>query len=189
MKLITLNCHSLEEPDYEKKLRLFCDAVCREQPHIIALQEVNQTKIASPADPLKISGSGYRSCMEASPLTGESAVPLKTDNHALRVADLFMQAGFRCTWTWVPAKTGYGRYDEGLALFSRYPVLDTYQFPITGIQDYDNWKTRKALGIRVHTPAGPQHFFSLHMGRLRSRDDSRSHCFENGSSSSFHHPM
>ena len=43
MKLMTLNTHSLAEPDYEKKLEVFAGVVEQERPDIIALQEVNQT--------------------------------------------------------------------------------------------------------------------------------------------------
>lgn len=165
MKLITLNCHSLLEPEYEKKLCAFCDAVCMEQPHIIALQEVNQTGNAPCADPVELAKSGYVPCTyPEDPSAGQAVIPVKTDNHAFCAAKLLSCLGYPCTWTWVPAKIGYGKYDEGLALFSRYPVLDVCQCYITGIQDYGNWKTRKALGIRVQTPDGPQHFFSLHMG-------------------------
>lgn len=161
MKLITLNCHSLEEPDYEEKLSIFCTAVQKEHPHIIALQEVNQTRTAPAADSSRLALSGYISCMGRISAK-EVPVPVRTDNHALRAAELLTRMGY--FWTWVPAKVGYDRYDEGLALFTRFPVLDTFQFPITDIQDYHNWKTRKALGIRVDTPAGSQQFFSLHMG-------------------------
>lgn len=161
MKLITLNCHSLEEPDYEEKLSLFCAAIRKERPHIIALQEVNQTRTAPVADPSRLALSGYISCTGRFP-DEEAAVPVLADNHALRAAELLAHMGY--SWTWVPAKVGYDRYDEGLALFTCFPVLDTYQFLITDIQDYHNWKTRKALGIRVSTPTGPQQFFSLHMG-------------------------
>lgn len=163
MKLMTLNCHSLEEPGYEEKLSLFCTAVSREQPHIIALQEVNQTRSAPLADLSRLSQSGYLSCMDDAP-AGEAPVPVRADNHALRAAELLINLGYPCTWTWAPAKIGYDRYDEGLALFSRFPALDAWQFPITAARDYHNWKTRKALGIRAATPSGPQNFFSLHMG-------------------------
>ncbi|MCD8170518.1 MAG: hypothetical protein LUE94_14670 [Clostridiales bacterium] len=50
MKLMTLNTHSLEEENYEAKLHAFAEGVCRAEPDIIALQEVNQTQIAAPVD-------------------------------------------------------------------------------------------------------------------------------------------
>lgn len=83
MKLLTLNCHSLEEPGYEEKLSLFCMAVSREQPDVIALQEVNQTRAAKAADPARVSRFGYV------PSTGGmAAIPIRSDNHALRVSEL-----------------------------------------------------------------------------------------------------
>ena len=47
---MTLNTHSLEEEDYEAKLHAFAEGVCRAEPDIIALQEVNQTQTSSPVD-------------------------------------------------------------------------------------------------------------------------------------------
>ena len=41
MKLITLNTHSIVEPDYEEKLYSFSRVVLEERPEILALQEVN----------------------------------------------------------------------------------------------------------------------------------------------------
>ena len=46
MKLLTLNTHSLIEPDYEAKREIFVDFIAREQPEVFALQEVNQTAAA-----------------------------------------------------------------------------------------------------------------------------------------------
>ena len=46
MKLLTLNTHSLIEPDYEAKREIFVDFIVREQPEVFALQEVNQTAAA-----------------------------------------------------------------------------------------------------------------------------------------------
>ncbi len=141
MKLMTLNSHSLEEPDYENKLLAFVNAVVREAPEVIALQEVNQ-------------------------LAGEitDSPPVRTDNHAFRAAGLLSQRGLHYHWTWLPCKVGYGRYDEGLALFSRRPILKIHQFYISGTRDYTDWKTRKILGITVDTGQSLQHFFTVHMG-------------------------
>ena len=43
MKLMTLNTHSLAEPEYERKLAVFAQVAARNMPDVIALQEVNQT--------------------------------------------------------------------------------------------------------------------------------------------------
>lgn len=152
MKLLTLNTHSLAEPDYEKKLRIFADLVMRERPDVMAFQEVNQT-ISSP--PLKTGQPerGYRPCR------GFDG-PVREDNHAWNLAKILREAGLFYHWTWVPAKLGYDIYEEGLALFSLGPIEDTEQFFISQSQSFSNWKTRKILGIQ----AGGQRFYSVHMG-------------------------
>lgn len=151
MKLLTLNTHSLAEPDYGPKLHSFVLDVLRRCPDVIALQEVNQT-IAAPAagEPFP----GYHPCPGA-------AVPLKTDNHALAVARLLRLGGQAYYWTWLPVKVGYGRYDEGLALFSRAPITAADNFRISAAEDYGNWKTRRVLGIRT---GGPSWYYCAHMG-------------------------
>ena len=53
MRLLTLNTHSLVEPDYEAKRKFFVDFIAKEQPDVFALQEVNQTASA-PAMPIPL---------------------------------------------------------------------------------------------------------------------------------------
>ena len=47
MKLMTLNTHSLVEPDYASKTRKFAQVIQKELPDIVALQEGNQSQSAS----------------------------------------------------------------------------------------------------------------------------------------------
>ncbi len=151
MKLITLNTHSLEEPDYEEKLHRFADVVLAEKPDIVALQEVNQSAAAERVKPPEL--SGYVRCRD---FEGE----VRRDNHAARLSGLLREKGAEYFWTWVGAKLGYGKYDEGLAVFSHYPILEVDSFRISGCADYGNWKTRRILGIK--TEAG--WFYTVHMG-------------------------
>lgn len=48
MKIMTLNTHSLAEPEYESKLAAFAGSLVQIKPDIIALQEVNQSRDALP---------------------------------------------------------------------------------------------------------------------------------------------
>ncbi len=110
MKLLTLNTHSLIEPAYEAKRDAFVEFIRKEQPDVFALQEVNQTAAA----PLLADvPAGYYPC------PGNAMVPLKADNHAAAVARMLEEAGCAYHWSWLPAKIGYDRYDEGMAVFSR----------------------------------------------------------------------
>ena len=76
MKLLTLNTHSLIEPEYEAKRDAFVEFIRKEQPDVFALQEVNQTAAA----PLLADvPAGYYPCPG-------NMVLLKADNHAAAVA-------------------------------------------------------------------------------------------------------
>lgn len=147
IKLLTINTHSIVEPDYEVKLNHFIDGIAENPPDIIAMQEVNQSldKEILPQLP------GFMPCTTRA---------VRTDNHALRVVMSLRERGIKYNWTWVPIKIGYGKYEEGLAILSRYPVNAAESIYISKTSDYNNWKTRRILGII--TPAGK--FYTVHMG-------------------------
>ena len=147
MKLLTLNTHSLEETDMKKKQEAFAAFVLENQPDIIALQEVNQIMTA----PVLPDPEGY--------VPAQDAVPLKSGNHALAVSRLLEAGNLAYAWSWLPAKVGYGKYDEGLALFSRKPILETASLLVSNTDDYSNYRTRRLLGIRTEDGW----FFTVHM--------------------------
>ena len=64
MKLMTLNTHSLVEPGYENKLKLFAEAVLREQPDVIALQEVNQSMVEPAVERERLLALGFVECRD-----------------------------------------------------------------------------------------------------------------------------
>ena len=154
MKILTLNTHSLVENDYENKLLEFVNAIEYEKPDIIALQEVNQSAEASLYPSVLL--ERYTRCKDCD-------VVIHEDNHAARLAQLLSERGIKYYWTWIPVKLGYGKYDEGLALFSREKILETEQFPTSRIRDYRNWKSRKVLGIYTSHNGGSW-FYCVHMG-------------------------
>lgn len=168
MKLLTLNTHSLIETEYEKKLLAFAEVVLREKPDVMALQEVNQTMVAEPVPMDRLKNSGYVPCSVREDM--EPAV-IREDNHAYRLAKLLAERGLPFSWTWVAAKIGYDKYDEGLALFTVWPVEETDQFFLSGSHDYKNWKTRRALGIKAALPSGSQWFASVHMGWWKDEEE------------------
>lgn len=177
MKLITLNTHSLVEPDYENKLKLFAEAVLRERPDVVALQEVNQSMGEPAVGQERLGALGFVECEERGNESKVEAgargavIPVRADNHAYRLAGLLAEGGAPYFWTWVPAKIGYGRYDEGTALFSRLPVAQTGWIYLTGSRDYKNWKTRKALEMILDFHGKRCRFFSLHMGWWKDGDE------------------
>ncbi len=158
MKLLTLNTHSLVEEHYLEKLEAFVQATAEELPDVIALQEVNQTIAEMPIEPAQ----GYVPCAKG--------ITIRQDNHVHSVAALLEQRGVHYFWTWLPLKKGYDKYDEGIALMSRSPILETKIVQTSAIDDYNNWKTRKLIGIC--TEAAPDEwFFSVHYGWWNDADE------------------
>lgn len=158
MKLLTLNTHSLVGAHHETAAEIFADAVAKERPEIIALQEVNQSTDAAVVHDLP---QGYVACGD---------IIIREDNHALRTAQLLRDRGAEYHWTWLPIKLGYGRFDEGVAVMSRSPILDTQTLLVSATDDYSCFKTRKLIGVR--TKALPDEwFFSVHYGRWDDPDE------------------
>ena len=153
MKILTLNTHSLQEENYQQKLNWFVEGILKEMPDIIAMQEVNQTAAAE--------------LMDLEMLEGQYPIPgcmkIRRDNHAAQVAYRLRQAGIERYWAWLPIKLGYGKYDEGVAILSlgrKIRCVD--KFPISKINDYQNWRTRAVLGVQVE--GLDDWFYTVHMG-------------------------
>lgn len=160
MKLMTINTHSLIEKDYEKKTKAFVEAIVRIQPDVICMQEVNQTSTAALAgEELKV--NQY--------IINGAATPLKADNHAALVAKMLREAGVTYYWVWMAAKKGYDKYDEGLAIFSKKPIEEIQDFPISKVNDFDKWKTRHILGAKIQ--GMPDWYYSIHMGWWNDEDE------------------
>lgn len=142
--------------------------IAKETPEIIALQEVNQTccKAEVSAGDLV----GYCACREE--------VVIRIDNHVYNVTALLREKGLLYYWTWLPMKKGYDIYDEGIALLSRYPILETDVITVSTMDDYNKWKTRKLVGIRTEdTP--DEWFFSVHFGWWNDAEESFQTQWEN----------
>lgn len=148
------------EKEYDKKLQYFVKAVCEEQPEIIALQEVNQSCNAMevPLEEL----IGYYPC--------DAGVVVREDNHVWNIVKQLRQKGVRYYFTWLPIKKGYDKYDEGLAIMSRCPIAMTDVLLVSNINDYNNWKTRKILGICTEGKE-KEWFYSVHYGWWSDKEE------------------
>ncbi len=161
MKFLTLNTHSLQEDRYAEKLEQFVETVLREKPDLIAMQEVNQTASAAPI--------GFEYLIGKFPIPGARLV--RSDNHAAQVAARLREAGIACHWAWLPIKLGYSKYDEGVAILSLgRPIAQIHHFPISRTNDYDNWRTRAVLGVRLEGMT--DWFYTVHMGWWGNQDES-----------------
>lgn len=149
MKILTLNTHSLIEENYEEKLLIFVEKILEEKPVVFALQEVNQSM-----DKKEILFDTYY----------QSKAILKEDNHSYRVHKLLKEMGLNYYYTYLPCHIGYGKYDEGLSLFSLVPFSEVYEVDLSFAKEYDDFRTRKALIGKVHYANSKYIFASIHMG-------------------------
>lgn len=152
MKLITLNIHSIVEKDYEKKLDKFVDIIYKLKPEIFVLQESNQTRDAKEVPIDKLFGS-----------VGTD-MPIKEDNNAYIISKLLRNKGLEYNWYWNSVKKGYDILDEGLAVFSLNPIESFEYFYLSDANDYNNWKTRIAVGCTINYNGNKKSFYSVHFG-------------------------
>lgn len=133
------------ENEYEKKLGIFVDAVKRHLPEVICLQEVMQhiNSIDSKEECICVGD-----------------IPLKEGNHALNLIRLLSNELVKYHLTWLGIKKSYGQFDEGLAIISREKPEIAEAVLLTPKEDYDNWKTRKALGVKINGTW----FYNVHTG-------------------------
>ena len=151
---MTLNAHSLLEPDYEDKLRAFAEWAAEERYDVIALQESNQTHGGTPASASSLSGYVR---------TVDSAV-INDDNHIMRLASMLRVRGLDYFWSWVPLKLCYEKYDEGVGILSRIRPSSTEAFYVSKSRDYMNWRVRGILRAEIPVSGSRVTFFSSHFG-------------------------
>ncbi len=163
MRLLTLNTHSLIEENYAVKCEIFAHEVSLLQPHVIALQEVNQSMDAKTVENLP---RGYTPC--------GCCPPLREDNHVLRVVSLLRKRGMDYHFAWLPIKKGYGKYEEGVAILSRSPITAIYTCCVSFRDDFEDWRTRKLLGVTLQDVPNVR-FYSAHLGWWQDGENSFSH--------------
>lgn len=153
MKLLTLNTHSIIDEGYERKIDIFCSAITKHKPDVIALQEVMQ--------PLDSEEAEKCDCLKR---VGE--IPVKNGNFALNVLNRLRERSLDYCGVYLGIKKAYDRYDEGIAILSNKEINTTEITQLTPFNDYNNWKTRFALGAGI----GDYLFYSLHFNWEDEKD-------------------
>lgn len=167
MKLMTINTHSLVEENYEEKLQYFVDYLKRNEFDVVAMQEVNQHS----QQPQVIIEDEYY-------IKASDDIIIREDNHILNVVKRLKEKNKDYYWTWVPIKLGYGIYDEGIGLISKEKPVDVVSFYISKSSDYNNWKVRKVIGIKIKANNKYRWYFSIHLGWYNDEDEPFIYQFE-----------
>jgi maltose 6'-phosphate phosphatase len=142
MKLLTLNCHSWQEENQLQKIKYLAEIINEKKYDVIALQEVSQS-------------------IEA-PYIYEN---IKEDNFAFILLKNLEQLGCRdYSLVWDFAHIGYEKYEEGLAILTKHPIIKKHSFYISKNQNPSFWKTRKIVGATIRWHGRPLSFYSCHLG-------------------------
>lgn len=152
MRLLTLNTHSLIDGSEEHSIKQLSEAISRYKFDVIALQEVNQ--------PIKNNKSGA-----IAPIC--TNYPLKNGNFMQMLLENVNKPSRIYSGVWCGFKEGYGCYEEGIGIMTRYPILDVKTVMISSGQEKEMWKRRYAVGIK--TEIGE--FYSLHFGWWDDMDE------------------
>lgn len=142
MKLLTLNCHSWQEEDQIEKIKYLAQTIKEKSYDVVALQEVNQ-------------------------LIEEEYVykNVKSSNFAyILLQELKKLGGTEYSLVWGFSNEIEKKYEEGLAILTKYPIVEEFSFYVSKGVDINNWKTRKIIGAKIIYNNRPISFYSCHMG-------------------------
>ncbi|WP_294344022.1 endonuclease/exonuclease/phosphatase family protein [uncultured Clostridium sp.] len=142
MKLLTVNCHSWQESDQEKKIGILADRIKREKYDVITLQEVSQ--------------------LIESEVLYEN---IKKDNYLVVLNEALKSIGCNdYSFVWDYSHIGYDIYEEGIGILTRHPIVNTESFFISKGEDRSYWKTRKILKATVDIDGTETDFYTCHLG-------------------------
>ncbi len=147
MKLLTLNTHGLIESNLKLKQEIIAEAINQYKPDVVALQEIMQPREAE----------------ILSNLTGICSVgkiPIRRGNYLISLQNELIRLGLKYNIVWLGIKRAYDKYEEGLSLLTSKEISDIDIVKLSLFDDYNNWKTRKALGVKIEN----QWFYSIHLG-------------------------
>ena len=149
--VLTLNLHTYQEVDAAEKLARVAEVIARLRPDFVCLQECAQhSRSPRVEDPRAV--------------PGEPVDAIREDNMArIIAADLAERFGFEVRYTFSWAHHGWDVWEEGLAVLTPHPVLETGQRYVSRITTRDNINSRKAVLLAAQVPGhGRVHAFSVH---------------------------
>lgn len=142
MKLLTLNCHSWQEEDQFKKIKILARTIKEMEYDVIALQEVSQLKSS------KILYDNIREDNFAEVLLRE-----------LKDVDVNDYS-----FIWDFSHIGFDRYEEGLAIFTKHTIEDYCTFYVSKDTSENNYKSRKVIKATINVDDNEFDFYNCHLG-------------------------
>ncbi len=145
--VMTLNLHTYQEADQNKKFSQIVEAIQDLTPDLIAFQECAQHKNASIVE------------------KNHSGSIIKADNMALIIKNKLKEKGLNYDYYWDWSHYAWDEWEEGCAVLTRHKMITGRSKYITQEQTTDSWKSRKIVMITVQIPkVGKVNTFSVHTG-------------------------
>lgn len=149
MKLLTLNCHSWQEENQLEKIKILARTIHEKSYDVIALQEVSQLLTTKKLDHL-----------------------IREDNFALVLLNELHALGSTAyQYVWDIAHIGYNKYEEGVALLTKHPIIKHDSFFVTNSQDTNFWKTRKVVQASIDFHGKKLSFLTCHLGWWQDQEE------------------
>ena len=126
LKILTLNLHCFAEKNIDAKQDMIIKEIIENNIDIIFLQEVAQS-----IDEIVISNG------------------IKKDNYGYRLKTKLLKKGHKYNYYYDAFKKSFNKYDEGLAILSKFNLDLVESAYISRTIDYDNWKTRKVIIYKI----------------------------------------
>lgn len=148
MKLLTLNAHSWVESDQIAKLHQLADVIVKENFDVIALQEVNQYR--------------HSQTLSDSQLTTLTKIPIREDNFAQLLLKILADKNQHYYGIWADCHVGFDIYEEGTALLTRQPFLETKVITFRSELSFEDVRRRTVVGGLIEVEGQSQWFYSAH---------------------------
>jgi maltose 6'-phosphate phosphatase len=89
---------------------------------------------------------------------------IKKSNYGYRLLQLLKQENRQYFYYFEPIKSSFGKYDEGVAILSKFPLQNIESFYLSKQTNYASWKTRKALSGTIQLGYRHLQFITTHLG-------------------------
>ena len=160
--VLTLNMHTYQETEQDRKLQTIAEAINELNPDIIVLQECAQNRSS------KIVEHHY-------------GKDIRADNMALLLVNMLQtkfDKNYFYFWDW--SHYGFDIYEEGTAVLSKYKLSEESSKYISRSHDQSFWKSRKVTMIQTEIPGiGKINVFSAHMGWWDDKEEPFKDMFDN----------
>jgi maltose 6'-phosphate phosphatase len=138
--ILTVNLHTYQETRQNEKLQMVADVIGEMNIDFVAFQECAQNKSSAIAEGI-----------------------IRVDNMARIISSRILDkygVSYNFAWNW--AHYGWSVWEEGVAVLSRYPVIQSEDRYISSDKSTANITSRKVIYASVQSPAGIFNIFSAH---------------------------